>query len=106
MISKELLSEVLGKKVDMIYTEDYLGHSFKPFIRPLYGSFVDEVNIYELAHKCKEWALTKHNTYLSSWTESSQGVCEASTTNEDKDFFAETEPEAIFKACEWILKDK
>ena len=84
------------------------------------------INLYELAYKCKEWALSKHKFLVSGISRSAltdllhradawycsigykvcacaEGYrsvysgCEHSET-------ANTEPEAIFKACEWILR--
>ena len=103
MITKELLTQVLGKKVDVVYTEDSNGKKFTNFVRPRYGDFVDEINIYELAHKCKEWA--KHNYEYTidsglhdSWIAWFNGL--------ELNFIANTEPEAIINACEYLLDIK
>lgn len=72
------------------------------------------INIYQLAHKCKEWALSKGYILMSSpRTSSSFATCEFCKNGkcdyEDdlwNDFRADTEPEAIFKACQWILNNK
>ena len=111
MISNELLSVVLGlhcgiksiKNSEVIYWFDCIGE-----IREY------SINIYELAHKCKEWAVNlspiKHA--LSSYprcgdirnykkTNGSYYICQHLVSGAQ--FEAETEPEAIFKACEWIL---
>lgn len=109
MISKKLLSEVLEYEVEWFDIEDNkLSFRF---------TFSEEgfINIYELAHKCKEWAFTK-GYYLSSYVDSSVGAgCEVSNIaclSFDEPILYEptedylSEPEAIFKACEWILKQK
>ena len=102
MISKELLSAVLGlhcgiksiKNSEVIYWFDCIGE-----IRE------HSINIYELAHKCKEWAL-KHPYKVISKPDNVPGLWEAyvnlSLTSKHGEV-ADTEPEAIFKACEWIL---
>lgn len=54
-ISKELLSEVL--KVNVTYTEKLIGNTLG--FKTNNVDFTHLINIYELAHKCKEWALTK-----------------------------------------------
>lgn len=112
IIGKELLSKVLG--------EEILSFNLKNneiFIQ--FGNYDDIWNIYELEHKCKEWAL-KYDCMLNSWyteeqSDSSLGqmaaVCNiyhSFTSFEDivKSFEADTEPEAIFKACQWILDYK
>ena len=73
------------------------------------------INIYELAHLCKEWAvnLSPNKHALSSYprwgdirnykkTNGSYYICQHLVSGVQ--FEAETEPEAIFKACEWILE--
>ena len=115
MISKELLSAVLGlhcgiksiKNSEVIYWFDCIGE-----IRE------HSINIYELAHKCKEWAYTnkyrlsssqhrlntKQEYYINNQIASY--FCSVYyITNDDSDIQidANTEPEAIFKACQWIL---
>ena len=105
MISKELLSEVLGSNIYMKQDgyEGYMEHS----------------NIYELAHKCKEWAnkfshkeeVVDKQVKLLSYTDRFGGHCRiklfpAQPDETDVSFHADTEPEAIFKACVWILKQK
>jgi len=109
-ISKELLSEVLGKKVDKVYTADNEGNNFKTFVRPRFGDFVDEINIYELAHRHKEWAW--NNGYeISSFKANHSGYWLAIVKIIDFNipplgFTDNTEPKVIFKACEWILENK
>lgn len=62
-----------------------------------------EINIYELAYKCKEWAFGKM-FFLSSGFDTDGAFCLDRMNS--KSFIAETEPEAIFKACQWILENK
>lgn len=66
-----------------------------------------EIDIHRVAHRCKEWALSK-NYILQSSIEIDCGYCEISyiILNEVKKVLitAESEPEAVFKACEWILE--
>ena len=111
MISKELLSAILGlhcgiksiKNSEVIYWFDCIGE-----IRE------HSINIYELAHKSKEWAvnLNPNKHALSSYprwgdirnykkTNGSYYICQHLVNGAQ--FEAETEPEAIFKACQWIL---
>lgn len=118
--SKELLSEVLDKDyndrlVDWFQIED------DNYLRTYYdcGKFDEqgrptglgiEINIYELAHKCKEWAYIKHQILLDSRV-TSAGSCFLTSSpmsehNYDKKFIDKSEPEAIFQACQWILDNK
>jgi len=126
-ISPELLSEVLGKKVyrTKMYGSNYIDVHYD---QERYMPVFDRINIYEIAHKCKEWAFNK-NKFLSS------GISKYAPTdkkNRMKAYYCRvgykvyachtgtvqinngceytslgnSEPEAIFKACEWILKQK
>ncbi len=108
MISKELLSEVLGEQVEIRGFKDmYIPANFE-YIQDMID--VKAINIYELAHKCKEWALSKGYALVSYGkecflyeTEELYDVSEQ--LNEWSEWFeANTEVEAIFNACQWILK--
>ena len=104
MISKELLSAVLEEKViDIILlaNEYELENNI----------FKSLPSIYELAYMCKEWAYSQGYILFSKIRlNSSLASCYFDTMGkhdyEDgyhNDFRAETESEAIFKACQWIL---
>ena len=122
IISKELLSEILDKKA---VVDDISNIELKENTITFIEDYWDEdegsgfyrnhtTNIYELAHKCKEWALSKGYILMSKpRTSSSFATCvfckNGKCDYEDdlwNDFRAGTEPEAIFKACEWILNQK
>ena len=75
MISKELLSGVLDVNVEYVElgsnrVEFYLKD---PQLRG--GGMYDDINIYELAHKCKEWALD-NGFVLSSELFVIEAICE------------------------------
>ncbi len=99
MISHELFSKVTG--IDVISGFGADGYSDYHHI--------SSWNIYELAYKCKEWATKQDRAIFSGSLVGEKGFyCDVKiyggstvhiTTNQD------TEPEAIFKACEWILKE-
>lgn len=67
MISKELLSEVLGKDVEKIAIRE---NNIIPFIKnTVYKDSpnpIEPINIYYLAHKCKEWCFYSHKIWVSS----------------------------------------
>jgi len=70
-----------------------------------------EINIHELAHKCKEWATTlKLKRYqLYSGFNNTNATCEVfsgAVIQTEKMFKSSIEPEAIFKACEWVRENK
>ena len=113
MISKELLSEVLGIGVyQSIRKDEYAYNDIKLNIintELLY----DYVNIYELAHKCKEWAL-ENGYVINSGATTSNDWCstiykvikENPYIKELSHTWEQTEVESIFKACQWILDNK
>ena len=67
----------------------------------------NSMNIYELAHKCKEWAYSKNYDIRSCL---GVGVGYAwifeGGAKPIRDFHCTSEQEAIFKACQWILENK
>lgn len=104
IISKELLSEVLGYTISSLYIAPN-----KTFIE-VHSEGVDKrFNTYELAHKCKEWSI-KHGYLISSGlTFYENGYFEIYIDPQGdiiKDGNSNTELEAIFKACQWILENK
>ena len=113
MISKELLSEVLGYGVmsheKAIWSNSILVVTSNAF-------YTENINIHKLAHKCKEWARVHYNLYtIPTFQCQLDGSIDMIVTdnedfinnrNERYSVSAKTEPEAIFKACEWILTQK
>lgn len=104
-INKELIKSVLAKE-----TEN-LSDNFIFSIKDNYILFVDEgecqfeVNIYEFAFKCKEWAYK--NDY-SIWSVSWGAVefCNIKKYNGTERIVTKSETEAIIKACNWILEQQ
>ena len=77
----------------------------------LYGKeseFLGTYNIYELANKCKEWARLKGRSLRSnpSWDDCKKYECDDRDYDDMPMFIEYTEPEVIFKACQWILDNK
>lgn len=116
MISKELLSEILGRPIEIISIDEnkceirnsisFENYQLGVSYIYLYGNKETRfMPIHELAHKCKEWAgsLGKyHCIYSGLYDSTDQGTLYICLLDSN-DFWADTEPEAIFKACEWIL---
>ena len=117
LLSKELLSEVFGEEVTTDISVDFyeidgviqewkvVWFNFKTY--PL--DFV--------AQKCKEWAFNLNSDkggpiggyplfsrYGTTW-QKSVCFCDKIDLNVPTQY-ADTEPEAIFKACDYILKEK
>ncbi len=114
MISKELLSVVLEKHPRIEITDIEVKKNSLCWIdAEIPKSVYDEtrsINIYELAHKCKEWANDKGYTLESTekWCNYYRGnINEVNIDDGYIDYtIADTEPEAIFKACQWILENE
>ena len=102
MISEELLSEILDTEVKAV--ELWNNNTIRYFAPKDYI-----INIYELAHKCKEWGRDKYSIEISSALQRNDSPTywkgPAVATIGNKTWSANTEPEAISKACEWILKE-
>ena len=110
MISVDLLREVLKQPDIHIITlnnKSNLGYSIG-YIK------TSNINIYELAHKCKEWAVSKgYNLQSSMDTYDSPSCCIIwkmhgvfpYASNYKELIKADAEPEAIFNACEWVLNE-
>ena len=101
-ISTELISSVLVKETrhltyDTIYVEDnFIIFSYD-------GEYQFEVNIYEFAFKCKEWARDKYDITISSALY--KNYAKSWNIDKDENYTAKTEVEVVIKACEWILKE-
>ena len=123
MISKELLSVVLNKKV---IVDDISSIELKESTITFIEDYWDEdegsgfyrshtINIYELSNLCKIWAFVNGYELLSGTISEDNGdmIFECSIYDKNADtsdtyfiteFEDQNEPEAIFKACEWLLE--
>lgn len=114
MITKELLCGVL----DLNVTDDgYFVISNDNKYVSIFQDKADfepdvKINIHELAHKCKEWALKKYDISMYSYCHTDNDGAEliprrkCTIINSTKKVKADTEAEAVFKACQWILDNK
>jgi hypothetical protein len=66
------------------------------------------INVHELAHKCKEWAALKdYEIYsLDGFAGMNPQGGDGGSSYFLDEFHGESEVEAIFKACQWILDNK
>ena len=109
--SKELLSEVLCVHVrdDWYFDCEILVYAYDKILG-LDENYKAEINIYELAYKCKEWAKLKYFIDIDSHLGCARWGAEAVSHNGrpsvfyEQVFIGRTEPEAIFKACEYIME--
>ena len=117
-ISRELASSVLG--LNVVYTEScehrdgIIGIWTDINTKP-----IEEISIYEFAFKCKEWILSQKNKdcfYIADQfslnIESQIGTIKyfwcvllKNNSRVSPEFKANSEIEAIIKACNWILEN-
>lgn len=110
MISKELLQDVLDmKNINISYVD---ADSENNICYGLTWKYSETINIYELTHKCKEWALNQDyviKTFYdhdgSAFANISSGIISLVEIKQ-MTHKSDTEPAAVFKACEWILKEQ
>ena len=104
MISKDLLSEVLEININKIKEVHKVNNIIKIVDTK---NMYNDINIYELANKCKEWAYEIDFYIYSIFTFAGEGACYVTKDDEIlkrlATFAGDSEPEAIFKACQWIL---
>ena len=110
-ISKELIKNVLDKETENLpddFTFDIIDNYI---IFADDGECMFEVNIYEFAYKCKDWALTKgymmkiENHYSNSIVVQIKKTISNSAYVEPWKKTFKSELEAIIKACNWILEN-
>jgi hypothetical protein len=128
MISNKLLSAILNKKcviVDFIKETNNLYYQTDCNIGTELRNKECWINVYELSERCKQWAFIKWYSIESSidsdgfdeqdniewvyyvYLSDLKNIEHIGNRNKFiKEFKAKTEPEAIFKACEWILENK
>ncbi len=110
-MTKKLLEIILGNEykprlVETIKIEDNLIVTYYDCGTGKFDCLGLEYNIYELAHKCKEWA-HNNNYWMDSCFTGQIKLYKAGGTYPFKTLHTEiTEPEGIFAACEWVLEQK
>ena len=102
LITPKMLSAVLGREVKEPQQRVCVNDDNVTF------AYADEdmwsdINIHELAHKCKEWAYNEGFVIVALKEDEEQYVVEIRCGWDITDFRDNTEPEAIFKACQYIL---
>ena len=102
-ISKELVSEVFKLNICEAYIEN--NKLYFDMGLPL----IQSINIYEFVHMCKEWAFDKGYPFNVLYRHDYWDRCElkydVDLYNHRKSFCSDTEVEAIFLACEYILNN-
>ena len=106
MISKELLTAIREDNYTVVDIDYFYEIEDKKIGYSLDNEQWYYINIYELAHKCKEWTIKYSGWTLQSYTnERGSGICRIKVGDgqEINKLIASSEPEAIFRACQWIL---
>lgn len=111
--SKELLSAIFNKPIGTITEVSFDNQRNRIEYQEL-KRYWESINIYELAHKCKEWAFEQGYELFSrilSNDHQMTGNCLVIRVESDPETVLKitngsTEPEAIFLACNWILENK
>ena len=102
-LSTELASAVFKLNVCETYIEN--NKLYFDMELPL----IQNINIYEFAYKCKEWAFDKGYPFNVLYRHDYWDRCElkydVDLYNHRKSFCSDTEIEAIFLACEYILNN-
>lgn len=117
MISKELLSKIWGNEVTSI---EKITTMWDMRVLPFWvkepsrvNGFNDKkyhISVETIAHKCKEWAFKQGYVIGSGiffdFESNQEYFCNVAIANilTWKRFTESTEPEAIIKACEWIME--
>lgn len=115
-ISKELVSTVLGIEI----SEVHIVNNIINYIVPNYETSEDNeivyidlgqnINIYEFAHKCKEYCCFNFGIKLYSEVRKGDSRCSILKHRDgeliNKQLTGKNEPEAIFKATEYVIKNK
>lgn len=115
-VSKDLLSKVLFDGKYKLKIDETVDAGTIILIRDEEEIEINEfINIYELAHKCKEWAVLQGYNVTSKVTIrggrscKTQSIATARLTTDTsvfKVYGANTEPQSIFKACQWIMDNQ
>ena len=118
MISKELLSVIMGDKIERFRILNNIVHIY--YLNDEQEYFI---SVYELAYRCREWAMTagyqvsacrpivQDDTgaqVINYWYKAyifkfKLGAYHGPEQILNFDVNAKSEPEAVFKACDWIL---
>ena len=126
IISKELVCEVLDIDERLCRLDKLIDNTLFFYTLNNTGEYQHYINIYELAHKCKEWAFEKGyslqsgkpivqddegNQVFNYWYkcyfwELDRYSFDAPIQNTKIETNSATEPEAIFKACQWLFENK
>ena len=106
MISKELWSAVNNKPLP-----SHLKLFGKKDVTAVVGDDMISINIYELMSKCKVWAINEYNIIMETRVYADDMYMVTLRENNDHTDFIrkskkETEQEAVFKLCEYILKER
>jgi hypothetical protein len=104
-ISKELFEAVFGAKIMILII---VGRKNSKFIQYAYGyTGVHTLSVNDFFFMCKEWAALKNLSLISGrYGTTDEYFCEISEPLDEDTMnilYADSEQQAVFDACEWIL---
>ena len=112
IISKELVCEVMGYKNPCLLEVE---GSFLYLYKEL-GQNITKINIYEFAHKCKEWAFQEHKVdfeIIRMKDVKNYGkvfvrihTIHTNSINGEEFYPFSIEPEGVIKACQWLSDNR
>lgn len=113
-VSRELYMEVFKPDTSAITLNEYdvVLEDETLYLRNRHTLFdADEVCVYKAQHKCKEWAYVNGyviSSHLNTTSTTEHPMKRACAILDEQGVFFEhnTEPEAIFQACQYILDNK
>ena len=106
-ISKELFEAVFGAKIMIL---SIVGRKGSKFIQYAYGyTGVHTLSVNDFFFMCKEWSAVQEIIIISEFSFGNK--CNGQSTvkingTEAKYFESDSEQQAVFDACQWIIENK
>lgn len=107
-ITKDLFEAVFGVKIMVL---SIVGRRNSKFIQYAYGyAGVHTLSVNDFFFMCKDWVLNKNLSLISGrYGLPYQHFCEISEPLDEDNInilYSDSEQQAVFDACEWILNNK
>ena len=110
MISKKVLSAVIGKEIVKVTFYDHQVE-FRFNECQENGLIYDTINVFELMNLCKIWAINEYNIITATRVYGDDMFMVILRENDDhvnfiRKYTKKTEPKAVFRACKYILEER
>ena len=116
IISKELVCEVLDIDERLCRLDKLIDNTLFFYTLNNTGEYQHYINIYEFAHKCKEWAFQEHKVdfeIIRMKDVKNYGkvfvrihTIHTNSINGEEFYPFSIEPEGVIKACQWLFDNK